>query len=142
HVPGSGGTTLGAKAAMDTEVLVLEHEALRLRQRTRGENVLLLVQRGHGQSLPERRLLSVLGDGEALQRADVDASVTLDAEPVGEDRFDVAVQAPLDFSRRLLRREAELDLDVEALESLDEVDVRHLLAFGGVVVVAVAPLVD
>src|SRR5690606_25299402 len=75
-------------------------------------------------------------------RADVDARVALDAEPGREDRLHIAVQAPLDLGRDLLRREAELDLDIELAEPALQIHVRHEAALRRVIGVAVAPLMD
>jgi hypothetical protein len=88
------------------------------------------------------RFLAVLGDGQTVGRADVDAGVALDAELRLEHRLHVAVEATLDLVRRLLGIEAELDLDAELLEALPEAHVRHEPALHGVVLVLVRPLVQ
>ena len=64
---------------------------------------------------------AVGGDRETVDRADVDAGIALDAQLGGEHRLHVAVQAALHLQRRLLRREAQLHLDVDLLEALDQV---------------------
>ena len=48
-----------------------------------------------------------------------------------EGCLDVAVEAALDFARRLLGREPEFDLDVQLFEALHQIDVLHLLAADG-----------
>src|SRR4029077_19876743 len=98
------------------------------------------VLRGGQQSSPEVGLLAILRDGQALDRADVDARVALDAQRRSEDRLDVAVEAALNLARRLLSREPDLYLGADALESSRQLDVLHALAGRGVVIVVVAPL--
>jgi len=143
HVPRGGWTPLRAEAAVDADVLVLDHESAGLRQRTRSEDSLLQIGRGGRELLPELRLGHARGrEREARERADIDACVTLDAQPVCEHGLDIAVEAPLDLTRRLLRREAELHLGAERLEPLLELDVAHLLSAHGVVVVLVGPFVE
>src|SRR5690606_7780467 len=140
--PGSGRAALRAQPAVHAQVLVLDHHASRLLERRRHEERLLGLEPRRLERALELGQLGVLGDREAIDRADVDARVALDAELGREHRLQVAVQAPLDLRRDLLRGEAELDLDVELAEALLQVDVRHQPALGRVVVVAVAPLVD
>src|SRR5262245_7676678 len=48
HVPRRSRAPLGAEAAMQTDVFVLHHDALRLWQRIRREDVLCLVRRRRG----------------------------------------------------------------------------------------------
>ena len=84
--------------------------------------------------------VAVRRDGEAVDRADVDAGVALDAELVGEHGLHVAVEAALHLLGGLLGGEAQLDLDVELLEAL--LEARRAASAGarrGVVVVACTP---
>jgi hypothetical protein len=106
------------------EIFVLDHHAPGLRQGPGREERLLR------RLSPARSALPALGSSafgamvRQSDRADVDAGVALDAELVGEDRLDVAVQAALDLARRLLGREAELDLErSSSSKPLDEIDV-------------------
>ena len=126
---------------MEADVLVLHHDALRLRQRRRGVELLGQVQRRRRQAGAELGLLAVLGNRQAVGRADVDTGVALDAQVGREMRLHVAVEAAFDFTGRLLGREAQLHLDVQRLEAGLEVGVHHLLALDGIVVVAVLPVV-
>ena len=80
---------------------------------------------GAVQARAQLGLLAVVRDGQAVDRADVDAGIALDAQLRGEHRLHVAVEAALHFLRGLLGGEAELDLDVELLEALLERHVRH-----------------
>jgi len=52
----------------------------------------------------------------------------LDAQRRLEDGLDVAVETALHLPRRLLRREPDLDLRADALETPRELDVLHPLA--------------
>ncbi len=68
--------------------------------------------------LVDLRCVAVRRDREAVDGADVDARVALDAELGRERRLDIAIQTALDLGRDLLDAEAELDLDVQLLEAL------------------------
>src|SRR5882672_2669907 len=96
HVPGAGRAALGAQAAVQAHVLVLRHDLAGL-ERARDVNVLGGIPRRRGKARAQLRFLAVLGEGDAVHRADVDAGVALDAQPVGEHRLHVAVHAPLRF---------------------------------------------
>ena len=98
HVPGSGGTALGAQAAMQADVLVLDHHAPGL-QVAGDVEVLVRMRRGRLQALAQIGFLAILGEGDAVHRADVDAGVALDAERGREHGLDVAVQAALRLRR-------------------------------------------
>jgi hypothetical protein len=65
HIPGRGRAALGAKAAMDTEVFVLEHQALGLWQRTRSEQGLVKIASGCGKAFAELLLFAIGSDGQA-----------------------------------------------------------------------------
>src|SRR4051812_40974392 len=122
HVPGRRGAALGAQAAMDAHVLVLDHHAPGLRQGSRDVEVLGSVGRRHRQAGPQGVLVRVRRDGQAVDRADVDAGIALDAQLVAEHRLHIAVQATLDLAGGLLRIEAQLDFQAQLLEALREVD--------------------
>src|SRR5919198_1213641 len=77
------------------------------------------------------RLFAVLREGDAVHRADVDASVALDAKAIGEDGLHVAVQAALRFLPRGGDVEAELDLRLHVLERDLDVGPGHLVALVG-----------
>ena len=79
----------------------------------------------------ERRsfvLRRVRHEGDAVDRADVDAGVALDAGGRREDGLDVAVEAAPRFGQRLLEREAELDLGAQVPERRGALDLRHDMA--------------
>ena len=61
---------------MQADVLVLDHDPTG-RQAAGHQEVLVEVEgRGH-QALPQVRLLAIVGEGDAVDRADVDAGVAL-----------------------------------------------------------------
>src|SRR5882672_722015 len=115
HVPGAGRAALGAQAAVQAHVLVLRHDPAGL-ERARDVEVLGGIPRRCGKARAQVRLLAVLGERDAVHRADVDAGVALDAQPVGEHRLHVAVQAALRFLESGQRIEAELDFDLDVLQ--------------------------
>src|SRR5690348_2231167 len=86
--------------------------------------------------------IAISRDGEALQRANVDACVTLDALGSGEDCLHVAVEATLDFISNLGGVEAEFYLDVQLFKPLRQIDMNHLLTSYRVVIVVIAPLTE
>ena len=59
------------------------------------------------------RLIAILCDRQAINRANVDAGIALDAELCRKHRLDVAVETAFDLLDRLLGCETEFDLDVE-----------------------------
>src|ERR1700680_1713514 len=124
HVPRRGRTALRAQSAVHAQVLVLHHDASGLRQARGDVQVLRQVLRRRLQALAQVRLLTVVRDGEAVHRTDVQARVALDAQLRGEHRLYVAVEAALHLLLNLLGGEAELDLDVQVSEALLEGDVR------------------
>src|SRR6266436_3160640 len=67
---------------------------------------------GSRKPFPHFGFVAIARDGEAEQRTDVDAGVTLDALDRREYSFDVAVEAALHFARGLLRVEAKLYFDI------------------------------
>src|SRR6202790_5597921 len=103
---------------MHTDVLVLDHDPRRLRQRRRDEQRLLEIGGRRRQAGAQLRLRAVLVDGEAIDRTNGDAGIALDAELRREYRLHVAIQAALNLESRLFGRESELHLDVDLLEAL------------------------
>src|SRR5882672_8434958 len=93
HVPGAGRAALGAQAAVQAHVLVLRHDLAGL-ERARDVEILRRVLRRGGEARAQVGFLAVLGEGDAVHRADVDAGVALDAQLVREHRLNVAVEAP------------------------------------------------
>ena len=119
HVPRRGRAALGAQAAVDAEVLVLDHDAAGLRQRRGGEERLVEVdgRRGSGACAgrPPRRSRVMVRHCTGQMSMQASHSMHSGA---GEDRLDVAVEAALHLARGLLGGEAQLHLDVDALEAL------------------------
>ena len=128
HVPRRGRTPLGAESAVQAHVLVLDHDALRLRKVGGDVDVLRQVDGRRRQPRAQVDFVALRRNRQAVRRADVDAGVALDAQVRREVRLHVAVEAALHFARRLLSGEAEFDLDVQRLEARLEVGVHHLLA--------------
>src|SRR5437762_3177763 len=141
HVPGARGAALGAQPAVQAHVLVLRHDLAGL-ERARDVEVLGGIPRRRGEAGAQLRFLAVLGESDAIHGADVHAGVALDAQPVGEHRLHVAVQAPLRFLESGHRIEAELDLDLDVLQRDRLVLPGNLVALVGRDRVVVAPLVD
>ena len=99
HVPGAGGTALGAQPAMQADILVLHHHPPGLQVRGDVE-VLVRMRGGRLQALAQIAFLAVGGEGDAIHRADVGAGVALDAERGREHGLHVAVQAAMRFAER------------------------------------------
>ena len=100
---------------MQADILVLDHDAPGL-QRVADIEVLLEIERRGAEPAAQVRLLAVLGEGDAVHRADVDAGVALDAQLAGEDRLNVAIEAALGFEIGELVVIAELDLGPDVLQ--------------------------
>src|SRR5258708_4694864 len=126
---------------MHTDVLVLDHDPRRLRQRCRDIQRLRVIGGRRGQAAAQNVLRAVLRDGEAIDRADVDAGIALDAQLRREHRLDVAIQAALNLESRLFGRKPKFHFDVDLLEAFDESHVRHQTPLDAVVLVLVRPLV-
>src|SRR5438552_1463003 len=141
HVPGAGRAALGAQAAVQADVLVLHHHAAGL-ERPRDVEVLRQVFCGRIQMVSQFFFICIAGERDAVHRADVDAGIALDAQPVGEHRLHVAVEAALRLLPRRGDVEAELDLGLDVLQRDLDVAPGHLVAHVGVDLVVVAPLVD
>ena len=78
HVPGGGGTTLGAESAVHADVLVFEHHPFRLGQLLGDKESLIGVDGGGREPALQILLLAVGSDGQAEDRTDVDAGIALD----------------------------------------------------------------
>src|SRR6267142_2467535 len=141
HVPGAGRAALGAEAAVQADVLVLDHHALGL-QRPGDVEVLRFILGRRGEASAQLLLLGVEDEADAVHRADVDAGVALDAEAIGEDGLHVAVQSALRFLPRRGDIEAELDLHLHVLDRRLDVGPWYLVARIAADFVVVAPLVD
>src|SRR5580704_4238996 len=126
---------------MHANILVLHHDARRLRQRRRHVQRLRRIRGGRRQSRTQIRLRAILRDGEAIHRTDVDAGIALDAELRGKDRLHVAIEAALHFERRFFRGESQLDFDVDFLEAIHQSHMRYEAALNAVVFVLVRPFV-
>src|SRR5258708_38582256 len=97
---------------MHTDVLVLDHDPARLRQRRRDIQRLRTIGRRRSQMAAQLSLRAIVGDGEAIDRTNVDAGIALDAQLRRKYRLDIAIQAALNFESRLFGGKSELHLDV------------------------------
>src|ERR1700722_7342619 len=126
---------------MHTDVLVLDHDPRRLRQRCRDIQRLGMIGGRRRQAGAQLSLGPVLRDGEAIDRANVDKGIALDAQLLRKYRLDVAIQATLNLESRLFGRKPEFHFDVDLFEALDESHVRHQTPLDDVVLVLVRPFV-
>src|SRR5258708_21008786 len=117
HVPRAGRAAFGAQSAMQADILVLGHDAAGL-EVVADIDVLRRVERRRQQAGAQIFFFTVVGEGDAIHRADVDAGVALHAERAGEHRLHVAVQAPLRLLEGELDVEAQLDLGHDVLQRL------------------------
>ena len=118
HVPGRRGTALGAQAAMNTKVFILDHDPRCLFQRTRYKQGLIGILPGRPELAEQIIPLGVGGNRQALRGTDVQASVAFDAKIIGKNRLDITVKAALDLFLHLVRGKAQLDFRGEVFESL------------------------
>ena len=125
HVPGSGRTSFRTQAAMDAEVFIFDHDAPCLWQVFRNIKILLEVFGRGRQSRSEVSFVSVGGDRQAIYGTYVNTSVAVDTKICREYSLDIAIEAALYFRNRLLDSESELNLNIQLLETLLEIDVRH-----------------
>ena len=143
HVPRGGRAALGAQAAVQADVLVLDHHPAGLLAAARTRTAAARGCRPAPAAAPRRSGSSPFG---VIVRqstgTDVDAGVALDAQRVGEVRLDVAVQAALDLARVCSAVKPSSTSIVMLREAHRQLDVLHLLALRRVVVVAVGPLVQ
>src|ERR1700709_2635957 len=92
HVPGAGRAALGAQAAVQADVLVLDHHAARL-ELARDVEVLRQIEGRRLQPRTQAGFVPRRRERDAVHRADVHGGVALDAGVAVEDRLHVAVQA-------------------------------------------------
>jgi hypothetical protein len=121
----TGRAALGAQPAVQADVFVLDHHTAGL-QRARHVEVLVGVACRGAQPGSQVGLGAVVGEGDAVGRADVDTGVALDALAGREYRLHVAVEAALRFLPGGGHVEAELDLDLDVAQRLVHVVPRHL----------------
>src|SRR5579862_979326 len=126
---------------MHAQVLVFDHHAPGLLERRRDEQWLRRFERRRAQPGTQLLLVTCAADGEAIDRTDVDAGITLDAQLGLEYGLHITVEAALCFLSRLLDIEAELDLDVDLLEAFLQRHMRHQTTLERRVVVLIGPLV-
>src|SRR5690606_35494217 len=141
HVPCAGRAPLGAQAAVQADILVLDHDPAGL-ERNGDVQVLAGVERRGAQARPQLLLGPVGHEADAVGRADVGAGVAPDACRCGEHRLDIAIQAGLRLVPCGLRIEAELHLDTDVRPRLVGIGQRDLEPVGERDLVVVAPLVD
>src|SRR5438067_1912990 len=81
-----GRATLGAQPAMQADVLVLDHDAAGLQV---VGDIQILGQISGGRLQPRAKIgfLAVVGEGDAVHRADVDAGIALDAQRARKHRL-------------------------------------------------------
>src|ERR1700736_3231330 len=141
HVPGCRRAAFRAQTAMHTDILVLDHDPRRLRQRRRDIQRLRTIGGRRRQAGAQLSLRAVRRDGEAIDRTYIDARIALDAQLRGEYCLDIAIQAALNLKGRLFGRKSEFHFDVDLLEALDEAHMRNQTPFHTVVLVLVRPFV-
>ena len=126
---------------MQAEVFVLGHDAAGLQI---ARDVKVLAEIGGGGAEPRTQLgfLAIVGEGNAVHRADIGAGVAFDAQARRKDRLDVAVQAALRFLEADREIEPQFDLGLDVLQRDGFVLVRDLETQIGRNVVVVAPFVD
>ena len=81
-------------------------------------------------------------DGQTLDRTDVDARVAFDAFGRREYGLYVTVQTSLNFTRGLIWMNPSSTSMSQLLKAPREINVRHLLTVGRVVIVVIAPFTD
>ncbi len=79
HVPGAGRAALGAQSAVQADVLVLGHDPPGAGAAARRRVPAVRLSGGGVEPLAQVVLRPVPGEGDAVDRADVDAGVALDA---------------------------------------------------------------
>ena len=77
HVPRAGRAALGAETAVQADVLVLHHNA-RGFEPVLHVKILREILCGRVEAITELSLFAVLGERDAIHRADIDTSVALD----------------------------------------------------------------
>ena len=79
---------------MQAKIFILRHDPAGL-QGVRDIQILRQIIRRRHQPDPQLRLLAVIGEGDAIHRADIDAGVALDAGRFEKDGLNIAVQTAL-----------------------------------------------
>src|SRR5215471_18079693 len=126
---------------MQAEVLVLDHDPTGL-DRLRDIDRLGEIERRRIERMAQFVFRRVSDKRDAVDRANVYASVALDAQGGGEYGLDVAVKAAFRFADGLHEIESELDFSRDVFQRHRVLDVRHLKpAIEGYVIV-VGPLVN
>ena len=124
HVPGTGRTTLGTHAAMQTDVLVLDHHSTSF-QRIGNQQGLVGILRRRFETHPQISFFTIRGKGDAFGWTDINAGVALDTDLGREYGLDIAVEATLRFGTRHQRIEAKLKLKLEAHKAKAKADPKN-----------------
>ena len=124
HLPRSGGTVLGAQTAMQADVLVLDHDAAA--EEVSGD-VEILVEVGRRRLEPSAQIpfLSVLGESDAIGRADRLARLAFDTQRRIEHRLKIAIETSPGLCNSLRDIEAEFDLGMNVRKRLSLRPQRH-----------------
>src|SRR5271169_3414241 len=126
---------------MEADILVLDHDPPGL-QRIADIEVLFEVE-GRGRQPPAQLIFAaVVGEGDAIHRANVDAGIAFDTQLTGKYGLHVAVQAALGLKIAELFVVTEFDLDPDVGERDRLVPERHPITHIIRNVVVIAPLVD
>ena len=129
HVPGAGRAALGAQAAVQADVLVLDHHAAGLQPARTRTGLRQVAAPARVSRVRSSASSPLRGEGDAVRRADVDAGVALDALAAS-----VNTVCTSQFRQRcasfnaVCGVEAELDLDLDVAQRLVDVAPRHLVA--------------
>ena len=97
---------------------------------------------GDVQFFAQLGLFAIFGKGQAVDRADVDAGVALDALVLREYRLDIAVEAALRLVEGGRRVESKFDLHLAVAQRLGKIGVGHGLALVFGDEAGIAPIVD
>src|ERR1700719_4032014 len=100
---------------MQTDILVLDHDPSGF-QRIPDVEILSEIEGRSAQASAQLLFFAIVGEGDAIHRANVDAGIALDAQLAGKDGLDVAVEATLGFEIGELVVIAELDLGPDVLQ--------------------------
>src|SRR5271170_1165750 len=126
---------------MQADILILDHDPPGL-QRIADIEVLFEVE-GRGRQPPAQLIFAaVVGKGDAIHRANVDAGIAFDTQLTGKYGLYVAVQAALGLKIAELFVVTEFDLDPDVGERHRLVPERHPITHIVRNVVVIAPLVD
>ena len=97
---------------MQAHVLVLDHDAAGL-EAVADIEILGEVRRRRLEARAQFCFVAVLGERDAVHRADVDAGIAFDAELAGEHGLHIAVEAALGLLEREIDVIAEFDLGLD-----------------------------